>query len=714
LIGEKVVLEGEIDGPVETTPRGAKAVVKLSSGKILLTLPSVPSWERGDRIRFETRVKRPRRYKNPGSFDYRNYLERKGILLTGFIERPEEVEVLSKGEEASGAIDRLRRKIVEGIDETVEEPAAGFLAALTVGDRSGMTDDLWNDFRNTGTAHLVAISGQHIGMVAGAFYLFFLWILKRSERLLLSFSVRRLAGLLALAPVVFYTVLAGSPPSAVRAAILAGLVVLAPFVGREIDFWSALAAAAIGISLFDPSAPFSASFQLSFLAVAGILLFRPRRDASQGAVSSRGGPASGWNFAPTIIQKYLMTPFWMTLGATLATAPLIAYLFHIISFSGLLTNLWAIPSTGFLLIASGASLFLTFLIPPLGAWLLSLCGHLADWFLRGIDLSSRFSWTASFYPTEFELVSAFLLVALLAWIRLRPGQWRIAAAGSLLVAGFWCLTSLNFLERDLEVTFLDVGQGDAALVLTPERKTLLVDGGGFLIPGKPPSFDIGSEVLVPYLKRRGIRRIDAILLSHPHPDHYGGLQAVVENFPIGEFWWNGGTFPDETFDHLLQTVAGKEIPARILREGDRFEWEGLSLEVLYPPGINPKRSINDNSLVVRLSFGEARFLFPGDIEKEGERALEDLRIEAEVVKIPHHASRTSSSVPFIDGVRPRYAIASLGEDNFFGFPHPGVLEKYERRGVKVCRTDRDGAVTIVVSPEFPRRPIAIRTFSSGE
>lgn len=711
LIGREAVLEGTVLEPLAGGSRNYKVPIDLLrtgegqpvSGRILLTLPFFPPWERGDRIRFETRLKKPTRYKNPGSFDYRKFLGRRKILLTGYVSDPEKTELLGRDPSVLQSLDRLRLKISRVLDENIsssEHGEAGFLSALLVGDRAGIPEKTWENFRNTGTAHLVAISGQHIGLLGLVLYPLFLWMLKRSERLMLLGSVRKLAGLLTLPPLFFYTLLAGASPSVLRAFALAVLIVLAVWVKRDLDPLSALAFGALLLCLIEPATLFSASFQLSFLAVLGILLFHPPRISAKRR----------------FLEKYVLRPFWMTLGATLLTAPLIASLFHKISLSGLVTNLWAIPFVGLLLIFTSGSLVLYALFPLAGPLFLKICGSMTQVFLRLVDLSSQHSWVVSFYPTEGEVILAYLMLGLLIALLHWPCRWRLWAGTAVPLLLLWLLPAQNPWAKDLEVTFLDVGQGDAALVLTPGGESLLVDAGGFLIPGRERSgFEVGRDVLVPYLKRRGLKRIDRVLLSHPHPDHYGGLHSVFESFPVGEFWRNGQAFPDPSFGDLLSLAREKGVPERILHRGDIFHWAGLQVEVLYPDDIQPSRNINDNSLVVRLSWGEARILFPGDIEKAGEAFLSSLPdLSATILKIPHHGSRTSSSVPFIDAVRPWYAVASLGEGNYFGFPHPDILEKYTRRGVQVYRTDRHGAVTFILPPGFPRQEVSIRTVSSGE
>ena len=278
---------------------------------------------------------------------------------------------------------------------------------------------------------------------------------------------------------------------------------------------------------------------------------------------------------------------------------------------------------------------------------------------------------------------------------------------------------IGFIPQARSLCCIHIGEGDAALVTTPSGKSLLIDGGGFLIPGpaaeREGRFDVGAEVVVPYLKRLGLRKIDAVLLSHPHPDHFGGLKAVFENFPVGEFWWSGDRFPDESFDRLIEGIESKKVAMKILKEDDRFGWDEGEVAVYYPDRIDSARKINDNSIVVRLDLGGKGILFPGDVEKIGERFLQETESQpVAILKIPHHGSRSSSSVPFIDWARPQFAVASLGDGNMFGFPHAGILERYELRGTQVYRTDRDGAVTFTWSRGFPRRPIVVLTTASGK
>lgn len=709
LLGKKIKLTGRVSESY--WDQNGKIVLSqlkdsqdlLLPGKVILQFSEQPSWLPGDWIRCETKLKKPHRYQNPGSFDYRKYLARKGILATGFVSQPENCEFLKREGFGLGIIDQIRISMVGKIRNFLSPQEAAFLNTLLVGDRSHLEESVWNDFQKTGTAHLLSISGIHLVVVGTIFYFLFLFLMKRSQKLMLRFSVKNLALLLSLVPVLFYTLFSGASPSAQRAFFGALFVCLALWLRREVDFLSLLAAAGLAIICLNPPAFFSASFQLSFLGILGILAFSPLQDNDL--------KHAWW-------KKYVFNPFRSGFGATLMTAPLVAYWFHQVSFSGLITNLWAIPFVNVILISGIFVSWIAIFSPAFAQPLFHVVGFLIRWFLtflhKSAEWSSQYFGVISFYPTPSEVFFCFLLIVCLVIFYRRPSfRKQMTIILFLICAGWFGFSFFSKNHQDLQVTFLDVGQGDSALIQTPTGKTLLIDGGGFLIPGQKNAFDVGAEVVVPYLKRMGIKKIDRILLSHPHPDHFGGLRAVVDAFPVGEFWSNGQTFPDESFENLQQKIAAHSFPQRILKEGDQWEWEGLGFQVFYPDHIDLSRNINDNSLVVRITFGQASLLFPGDIEKKGERFLSDRPgLQSTILKIPHHGSKTSSSVPFIDTISPQIAVASLGEGNNFGFPSEGVLEKYQRRGVQVFRTDQNGAVTLTVPRAFPKKSISIHTLFS--
>ncbi len=679
---------------------------KSCGARILLTFEKLPLLQSKDLIRVSTKLKKPAHAQNPGGFDYRLHLRRQGIFLTGFVKEGS-WEVLQKA--SSFHTETLRRRLSGRLDEVLQTNAASFLKALILGDRSTISEIQMEEFRRTGIVHLIAISGQHIGMVVLSFSILFLWVLKRSERVILYLPVRKLSLGLSILPAIFYTELSGGSPSAMRAILFVCVIFCAQVFDREGDSYTSLAVVALVMLLMDHSALFSISFQLSFLAVLGIL-FVGKTVNNTVHDAGHGEQVEPWK---NFFNRYLRRPFWMGTGAFLFTAPWVAYQFHQVSLSGILWNLLAVPFASLLLLTTAWGLAIDFLTPMIGKPLLVLCGWLTNGFLFFIHEASKVSWFVSIYPSLLQVVGSYLFVGILIFLLFKPHVWKriIFPASAVLLMIF--LGGHHF-PNELQVTFIDVGQGDSTLVQTPQGKSLLIDGGGFLIPGqKANAFDVGKEVVVPLLHHRGVRRLDAILLSHPHPDHYGGLAAVIREFDVGEFWWNGQEFPDESFQKLLSLLQAKRIPIKLLLASQKFTWNDLQMEVLYPEKVISYRNINDNSLVLRMTYGAARFLFPGDIEKIGEETLSDkVDIQATVLKIPHHASRTSSSIPFIDSVQPLYAVASFAEGNFFGFPHPDILERYERRGVRVFRTDKYGAVTFQVPSTFPKPDISIEATSS--
>ncbi|MBI1909146.1 MAG: DNA internalization-related competence protein ComEC/Rec2 [Deltaproteobacteria bacterium] len=672
-----------------------KGTIQLSAES--KTLSALPPFLPGDTIIFQARLKEPHSFHNPGSFDTARFLRRKGIQATGFLSGPDQIMIMQNGASKNPltqTIGETRAKIQGLIAESSQGEAGALLRALVIGDQSSLSKETEEIFQRLGLTHLLSISGVHVGMVATTLFFIGLFLLRRSYRLTLQLPTKKMAAGLSFLPVLFYVLLAGSPPSASRAGIMVGLYLLSLLISKEQEPWNTLSAAALLLLAWDPELLFERSFQLSFLAMIGLTFV-----LTTESLSKRNR-----------FLKYLL----ISLATLLMTAPLASGFSKTFSLAGLLCNFWAIPFVGFGILPPallGAFLGLPF--PGAGLPLLQISGKISEIFLKTLSLVSpgmkSLVWPVSLTNTELCLFYLFLF--LLGWGLIeRKRLWPASISFLIFISFVLHPFSASYFQKDLRLTFLDVGEGDATLVEFPHGKKWLVDAGGYIIPPDSPEkqpFDMGENVLLPYLLQQKIYHLDKIILSHPHPDHYGGMAAIVKTLPVGEVWMTEATFPHFTFATLMEEIRQKGIPVRQVASLQKpFTEEGVRVEIVYPSFIDRHRSINDNSLVFKLTFGEVSFLLTGDIEKKGEAFLaaqgrfaqgwftQGNKIQSTILKVPHHGSNSSSSVPFLELVKPQLAVISVGWKNPFHFPRPEVLERYRERGIPVYRTDKNGAVIV--------------------
>jgi competence protein ComEC len=555
-------------------------------------------------------------------------------------------------------------------------------------------EDVEEGFRAAGATHALSVSGLHLTAVAGLAFL----LLRRGVLCFPALALRLrpavLAAALALPVVLFYTLLTGEAVATRRAALMAAAAFGAIVVRRPFSLAPALAAAAFLLLADSPLALLDASFQLSFasvLALALVVRRRRPRDKIGWLHRARGWVGDGVRSS----------------GAALAlTAPLVAYHFGELSPASPLGNLLLVPLVELGVVPIGlVGGALAALHPLLGVVPLKLAG----WLGKAVLLLARGfrAWAPVLPvsgPSAFEAAAlvAMGVVVLVALRQHRRRRWLICAAAlaALAATSLACRTIERYVRSDLRVTFLDVGQGDAALIEGPGGFAALVDGGG-AIDG---DFDPGARVVLPVLRRWGIGRLDLVVLSHPHPDHMNGLFAVLRRVPVGALWSSGDSGGNPEYDRLLTLARSRRIalgrPRALNLEGLRVEprgpwWNG---QIAAPPGLN----VNDASVVVRFGMAGRWFLFTGDIEQQGEAELVAgaafaASLASDVMKVPHHGSRTSSGAELIEAVRPRLAIISLGRRNRFGFPRAEVLDRYAQHGVGVLRTDLHGAISVTVS-----------------
>jgi competence protein ComEC len=515
-------------------------------------------------------------------------------------------------------------------------------------------------------------------------------------------------------PVLVYAEIAGGSVPATRALLMYAAVAAAILASRPVDGLRALAAAAIALVIAVPDIGADIGFELSFVSVAALIVTMRWRSARR----SLDAPAPARRSA---VGRHVLTALSVSFAAGVATAPLTAWHFQQVSLVAPLANLLVLPLLGPATLLPGlAALPLVPVAPAIADLLLRLAGGAAAlglWVASALAPLPGAAVTTPM-PNLVELGLCYMALGLpfvphgrarsVTSIPRRPWHSRVWSvcldrprplvacaliAATLADIGYW--TWERFGNAHLRVTFLSVGQGDAAVVELPRGRVMVIDGGGFA-----GSFDTGERLVAPFLRSRKIRRVDTLVLSHPQLDHYGGLTYLAEHFRPREFWWNGVRAEASGFAQLERALARAGTRSIVLRRGAPAIVDGeVVFEVLHPHAPSAG-DLNNGSLVLRLTHGGASFLFSGDIEREAEDVLArlaDRQIVAPagvVLKVPHHGSATSSSTALLDVVRPRVAVISSGADNRFGFPAPAVLARLHAAGAVVWRTDLDGAIRV--------------------
>jgi len=680
----------------------------------------------GERVDLPARLRHPRNFENPGGFDRVGYLLRQSVHLTASVRAGAVIARLEgrRGSRVMGLIWRIREWADRRVDALLgaQSVHGGVVKAMVLGDKAYLDRALGSSFQRTGTYHALVISGSHVAILAW----FLLWLF-RLLRVPTGWGAVLTVGLLA-----GFVLLAGSQLPTIRAACMVGAYLVGRLLYRQRRALNILAGTALGMLVADPADLFDVGFQLSFLSVALIagvaapvlertvapyrvarldLLNRDRDLHLEPKIAQIRVAWRRWAerlpFSPRVTLAVVSrTVGWAAPAVELVVVsaavqvglalPMVIY-FHRLSWTGLSANLVVVPlmslmvPLGFLAIVTGWG--------ALGQVLSGLVAAM----VAVVEWHARLEWLEARLPAPapWLVILCAASLAFLAWSIPRGGIWRWIGAAAL-AAGLGGLIVHPFsprLERGrLEVTALDVGQGEALFLALPRGQTMLLDGGGLSSFGRPaPEFDIGEEVVSPYLWSRSIRALDVVVVSHAHYDHIGGLPALLGNFRVGELWV--GTNPSTAeYERVLEKARQRGTRVVRLAAGDQRELGGVSFQALAPAADYTPRSrpSNDDSLVLVARFGERSFLLTGDVERAAERRLiaEDLVSHADVLKVPHHGSKTSANEFFLARATPWFALISAGYDNPYGHPHPDVLSRLAAGNARVLRTDREGLVTI--------------------
>jgi len=690
---EPVALEGRVERPPERDGHGrTRVLLHCGTARVQVTVAAgAVGLLPGDRARAVVRLHLPEGFANPDGLDARRLARARAIDLVGGVRSADEL-VRVAGPPQRGpwrAAGSLRARLGALVERAVPAgPARGLLLALTLGDRGEVAPRLDDDFRAAGVTHVLSVSGLHLAVAAFLLYAGLRWLLLWVPALALRLEARRVAAAASIPAVWAYALVTGGAVATCRSAVMATVFFAGIAAARRPFGPAAIAAAAIALLVQAPLALYEPSFQLTFAAILGLALLAPR-------LAGRG----------TGLWQRLRRFGAASLAATATTAPIAAYHFHQVAPAGLIGNLLVVPLCELLVLPVGlGALALGCLWPAAAAPFLrvaALGAHAMAAAAHGVARLAP-AWQLG-TPNLCQIGLYYGTLA--ACVRARKKLALVLAGG--LLASVAVQQVGRLLSTDLVVTFLDVGQGDAAVLELPHGRAVLVDGGGSF----EPSFDPGELVIEPFLRRRQVSRLDLVVLTHPHPDHMNGLVRILERFEVGEFWEPGEPAPEApAYRALRELVAQRGIahgPPETRTLG------GARIDVLGPlGGAHLGRSTNDNSLVLRVRYAGRAILLAGDIERASEAELlgAGADVRADVLKVPHHGSRTSSTPPFVAAVAPALAVFPAGAGNRFGFPHPDVMARY------LCPTlitGRDGAVTVRIRRDGSLSYTSVRYHGPG-
>lgn len=666
---------------------GEKVLVRLYL-ETLAERDYIYTFRRGDWVRVDVKLERPDVARNPGGFDYRQHLYRQHVHWIGRAQDAGAVERLTSSRHGLELLDRFRTYLGQRIDSVYEHPAAGLVRGMILGERETVDLQVERQFATLGLLHLLAISGLHVGIVLAIFYGGLKWMGVTRER----------AAAFALLFLPFYALLTGANPPVIRAAIVGGLVLLAVIYRRWKNSVHFLALAASLMLLFNPYWLFSASFQLSFTVTVGIVVGVP--------LLCKRMPK---------LPAFLRETVAVTVVAQLCSFPLIIYYFNQFSLLSGLANLIVVPFVSFIVIPLG---FATVLLAGIAVPLATLPAKVNEWavdvVLTVAEMLTDWEPFHLVWPTPpipwvfvyYALLGAIGKFWLCSDVRV-PRRRRVGLSLAFVFVVIFAHSPFPWWNRPLTVTFLDVGQGDAIVVETPQRQTIVVDAGGTGFFEREPwqvqrdPFDVGEDIVLPFLRHKGVARIDYLVMTHGDADHIGGMKALVENLPVRYFVRGADTHnPSELERGLLSSLEAADVPVYRVTSGSGWQLEdGLYWQFVQPePEDVPSDERNAQSVVVLLSYQGRSFLLTGDADQEVEEHIVNTWDipPVDVLKAGHHGSDTSTGDVLLQTVRPKVTVLSVGENNRYNHPHPDVIERLHQAGSSIFRTDRHGGITVRV------------------
>lgn len=643
------------------------AKIVRNNKKILINIKmsqDIPSIKYGDSLYIEGEFKQPEEARNYKGYNYKQYLKTKKIIGTVELEK---VKILKSSN--GSFIHNIQKYIRDTINGTLTDEEGNLLLAILLGDKDKLSEDIQESFKTSNLSHMLAVSGAHVSYI----------ILGLTYVLQNSIIGKKNGKIVCIIFLLVFMAITNFTPSVTRACIMAILTLFSSIIYRKSDVYTNISVAALITLIFNPYSLLDLGFQLSYGGTIGIIIFIKRIQEKK---------------SNSKVINYIKQMALVSIYANIIIIPIMMYHFNTVSFTFIISNIMASPILGIIVITGFLFIIASITVKPLTRLIAIFIKPILSILIKISQICSKlpFSNILVVTPYMFNVISYYAII--LYCIKSKKNN-----KCKIIICLLIVLILINFIiyifPQKLRIFFIDVGQGDSTLIITPDKKTVLIDGGG------SDSFDVGEKVLLPYLLDRRILKIDYVLISHFDTDHCGGILTIMEKVKVKNIIISEQAEHSENYERFKKLMIHKKIRLIEVKKGDKIKIGRYSeFKILFPTSrLLSENPLNNNSIVAQFNYNNFKMLFTGDIEKLAEQQIlkaEKAEIRADILKVAHHGSKTSSIPEFIKAVKPKIALIGIGKNNTFGHPNQQTIKNLENIKCRIYRTDLQGEIIIKI------------------
>lgn len=646
----------------------------------------------GDKIIVKGNFEEASTARNEGGFNYKQYLKTKKIYGIVTVDK-KDVKVVNKNN--ANIIELLANKVrnsMKGkIEQNLSDATSGLLSGMLIGDKSNLPKEIQEDFRNSSLSHILAISGMHVAYVM----LGITFLISK-----MKFS-KKMSKMITIVILLFFIILTGKTASVERACFMSVYAILASLLHKRANVLASISISILIILIINPYSILDIGLQLSYGGTLGIVLIYP---ILKKCKKSKKEKAKENKFQKLIqkIKEKILDIIRITVSANLVIFPIILYQYNTMSFTFVISNLLISSIIGIIIILGFMSVFASYIFMPLAKVMFFLTQILLNILAQTAHLCAKLPFSKVYFPTPkiyviliYYLFLIYIILAKRNIISVKKISKKIFIIFIIIVIILNLIVKV--IPKEFTISFIDVGQGDSMLISTPKEKRILVDGGG---TRDSENFDVGRQTLIPYLLNKGITKLDYIVISHFDSDHATGVAQILGKIDVSSIILTRQLEENDIYRHILSIAKEKKIKLIYVKEGDVLKIGGIKISIIHPENkLMINNPMNNNSIVCKVEYNSFSMLLTGDIEMEAEELIlrKNINLKADVLKVAHHGSKTSTTGEFLKAINPKVALIGVGKNNNFGHPSNEVIQRLKENGTRIYRTDENGEISITVN-----------------